>query len=630
MPVVVSLAELARAEEETQGLIPLLRRFGEELVLCDLGLPASEVWAATALLHSQPEADAEALDSLPFLNFCQSVVAPLMTLSGGQQQKLFGRVTEAVNREARLALLEKLIRKDIGLSITEKVCWLTGERFGSRRPWSEDRLLNLFALCYFEPLAHLRQRMIDAGGIGALAAQMGPAVGEPLATRVVTQCLLHPPDSTHACWADLLKRCSPLERYVFVSRLAGKLDLSWSGRSEGLIQLLAQHYGVEFDTLLTAHALEDLPQLVERLEKDGPAGLRSVVLRPLSPFRPALAQSLTDSPQFPCWVDCKYDGIRLLLHKELDALGNLRVAAYTRRRNDWSELVQGLTPMLASLAPYSLILDGELHGRVLDMDGVARPATVYEVHQSLRGELAIPLRYIAFDLLYCNGQDLTQQPFQQRRKQLEQLLSIRHAQGLPVELAQGSLVGDSEQLNRLYQQYRRQGHEGCMVKDLQAPYPLAARSPAWQKRKPLETVDLVLTAAYWGEGSRTGAKLFDSYSLAARHKESGQPERWREVGTVAGVDQRVTAQLVAEIWRNQLLTGQDRLRDSSRGRAQGVELRPFLVVTVAFEDLLWDRVSSEVSLRSPRIVTLRSGEMPLEESTPWDELQRLALRSRLS
>lgn len=630
MPVVLTLAELARSEEETNGLIPLVRRFGQELVLRDLGLPPAEVWAAHALLKAEPEAEPEALDSLPFVNFCQSVVAPLMTLSSGQQQKLFGQVTESVTRETKLTLLQKLLTKNIGLSVTEKVCWLTGERFGSRRPWTEDRLLALFSLCYFDSVKSLRQRMIEAGGIGALAALMGPAVGEPLPVRVVTQCLLDPPARTHACWADLLKRCSPLERYVFVSRLAGKLDLTWSGRTEGLIQLIAQHYGVDFDTLLAAHALEDLPQLVERLEKDGPEGLRSVVLRPLAPFRPALAQSMSDSVKFPAWVDCKYDGIRLLLHKELDAVGNLRVAAYTRRRNDWSELVEGLIPMLKSLAPYSLILDGELHGRVLDMDGVARPASVYEVHEALRGELKLPLRYIAFDVLYCNGQDLTQQPFQQRRRQLEQLVNLRQPAGIPLELAQGSVVKDMEELNRLYQQFRRQGHEGCMIKDLNAPYPLAARSPAWQKRKPLETVDLLITAAFWGEGSRPGARMFDSYSLAARFKESGQPERWREVGTVAGVDARLTAQLVAEIFRNQLLTGNDKLRDSSRGTAQGVELRPYLVVTIAYEDLLWDRALGEVSLRSPRIVTLRSGEMPVEESTPWDELQRLALRSRLS
>jgi len=630
MPQVLSLAELAREEEELEGLIPLVRRFGSELVLRDLGLPPAEVWAAEALLEAEPEAAPEALDSLPFSSFCQSVMAPLMTLSAGQQGKLFGGVTAPLAREARLTLLEKFLGQNLGLSTPEKVCWLTGERFGSRRPWTEDRLLTLFSLCYFLPVSDLRKRMVEAGGIGALAALMGPAVGAPLATRVVTRCLLTPPERTHPCWADLLKRCSPLERFVFVSRLAGKLDLAWSGRSEGLIQLLAAYYKVDPDTLLAAHALEDLPQLVERLERDGPEGLRSVVLRPLAAFRPALAQPVGDSITFPCWVDCKYDGIRLLLHKELDGLGNMRVAAYTRRRNDWSELVQGLQPMLASLGPFSLILDGELHGRVLDLEGVARPATVYEVHQSLRGELAIPLRYVAFDLLYCNGQDLTSQPFQQRRRQLEQVVQLRHAAGIPLELAQGSMVADQEQLNRLYQQFRRQGHEGCMIKDLGAAYPLAARSPAWQKRKPLETVDLVLSGAFWGEGSRPGARMFDSYSLAARFREPGKGEVWREVGTVGGVDQRLTTELVGEIWRNQLLTGQNLLRDSQRGSAPGVELRPFLVVTVAFEDVMWDRVLGEVSLRSPRIVGLRSGEMPLEESTPWDELQRLALRSRLS
>ena len=79
-----------------------------------------------------------------------------------------------------------------------------------------------------------------------------------------------------------------------------------------------------------------------------------------------------------------------------------------------------------------------------------------------------------------------------------------------------------------------------------------------------------------------------------------------------------------------LLTGVERLRESNRGRAAGVELRRHLVVTVAYEDILWDGPTAEVSLRSPRILQLRSGEMPMEESTPWEDLQRRALRSRLS
>lgn len=625
MPEVASWTELARGQQ-SQGLLPLLSRFGAEVALSELGLPPAEVWAGHSLLQKEPEAVDVALDSLPFRVFCQALMAPLLGLAPHLQQKFFGQAAPELNREQRLQVVEKMLAKNIGLPMTEKVAWLTGERFGSKRPWTEDRLLQLLALTYFHSVKELRSKMLEAGGIGPLAASLGPAQGDPLATRVVTCCLLDPPPRTHPAWNELLRRCSPLERFVFVSRLAGKLDLVWSGRAEGLARLIAGHYGVEPETLQSALALEDLTQLVERLEKYGPDGLKAVMLRPLSPFRPALAQSLDETPKFPCWVDCKYDGIRLLLHKELDSLGNLRAAAYTRRRNDWSEMVEGLEPMLRSLAPYSLILDGELHGRVLDMEGVARPASVYEVHECLRGELRIPLKYVAFDLLYMNGQDLTGQSFQQRRQQLEVLVQARlQKSGLPLELAQGSLVQSKEELNRLYEQFRRQGHEGCMIKDPKAPYPLAARSPAWLKRKPTESVDLVLTAAYWGESSRDGQRMFDSYSLAARSKEG-----WREVGTVGGVDARTTAQLVAEIWRSQLLTGVERLRDSNRGRAAGVELRRHLVVTVAYEDILWDGPAAEVSLRSPRILQLRSGEMPLEESTPWEDLQRRALRSRLS
>ncbi|MBS2033802.1 ATP-dependent DNA ligase [bacterium] len=625
MPEVASWAELARGEQG-QGLLALLRRFGPDVALSELGLPAAEVWAGQSLLNRQPDAPEQALDSLPFESFCRGLIAPLLGLSGHLQQKFFAQAFPELNREQRLKVVETGLNKDLGLPIGEKISWLTGERFGSRRPWTEERLLQLLALTYFQSVAELRKRMLETGGIGPLAASLGPAQGEPLATRVVTCCLLDPPPPTHPAWSDLLRRCSALERFVFVSRLAGKLDLVWSGRAEGLARLVAAHYGVEADALQSALALEDLTQLVERLERDGPDGLKAVMLRPLAPFRPALAQSLEGSPKFPCWVDCKYDGIRILLHKELDSLGHLRLAAYTRRRNDWSEMVEGLEDLLRSLAPYSLILDGELHGRVLDMEGVARPATVYEVHECLRGELRIPLRYVAFDLLYLNGQDLTGQPFQQRRQQLQFLIQSRlHKPGLPLELAQGSQVSGMEELNRLYQQYRRQGHEGCMVKDLQAAYPLAARSPAWLKRKPTESVDLVLDAAYWAESSRDGQRMFDSYSLVARSKDG-----WREVGTVGGVDARTTAQLVAEIWRAGLLTGVERLRDSNRGRAAGVELRRHLVVTIAYEDILWDGASGEVSLRSPRILQLRSGEMPLEESTPWEDLQRRALRSRLS
>ena len=48
------------------------------------------------------------------------------------------------------------------------------------------------------------------------------------------------------------------------------------------------------------------------------------------------------------------------------------------------------------------------------------------------------------------------------------------------------------------------GHEGVMAKPLKAPYEADGRGAAWLKIKPATTLDLVVLAAEWGHGRRTG------------------------------------------------------------------------------------------------------------------------------
>jgi DNA ligase-1 len=48
------------------------------------------------------------------------------------------------------------------------------------------------------------------------------------------------------------------------------------------------------------------------------------------------------------------------------------------------------------------------------------------------------------------------------------------------------------------------GHEGVMAKALDAPYEAGARGGAWLKIKDATTLDLVVLAAEWGHGRRTG------------------------------------------------------------------------------------------------------------------------------
>ena len=51
------------------------------------------------------------------------------------------------------------------------------------------------------------------------------------------------------------------------------------------------------------------------------------------------------------------------------------------------------------------------------------------------------------------------------------------------------------------------GHEGVMVKSLDAPYEAGRRGAGWLKVKPAHTLDLVVLAVEWGNGRRTGQAL---------------------------------------------------------------------------------------------------------------------------
>ncbi len=89
---------------------------------------------------------------------------------------------------------------------------------------------------------------------------------------------------------------------------------------------------------------------------------------------------------------------------------------------DWLELVPGLDATIRALPARDCIVDGELYGTILDMEG-ARPASVYELYGSLQGERrAVQIKFAAFDLLYVNGQDLTSLPLSERRGWLQRLV----------------------------------------------------------------------------------------------------------------------------------------------------------------------------------------------------------------
>ena len=145
------------------------------------------------------------------------------------------------------------------------------------------------------------------------------------------------------------------------------------------------------------------------------------------------------------------------------------------------------------------------------------------------------------------------------------------------------------------------GHEGVIVKSLEAPYAAGRRGAGWLKVKPVHTLDLVVLAAEWGHGRRRG-KLSNLH-LGARDEETGG---WAMLGkTFKGL----TDELLA--WQTERLLA---LQTHREGIA--VFVRPELVVEIAFDGVQTSsRYPSGMALRFARVKRYREDKPAAEADT---------------
>ncbi|WP_150265426.1 DNA ligase [Paenibacillus tepidiphilus] len=220
-------------------------------------------------------------------------------------------------------------------------------------------------------------------------------------------------------------------------------------------------------------------------------------LKPIIPFEPVLAAALPSGSQ---WIaQIKWDGVRMLCYHDgeetelINRRGNRRTLQY---------------PELAEPRSYcragSFILDGE----VIALSG-GKPS-FHEVmrRDSLRSEAAIraalpavPVLYMVFDMLYCDGKWLLDQPLSRRQQLLgELLLPHPHVQNVPS-------YTDSAQL---YTAARTNGLEGIVCKDITSVYAPGGKDSRWQKRKIIADVTAVAGGVTYRDGI-VNALLFGLY-----------------------------------------------------------------------------------------------------------------------
>ncbi|GIW40803.1 MAG: putative DNA ligase [Candidatus Binatia bacterium] len=400
---------------------------------------------------------------------------------------------------------------------------------------------------------------------------------------------------------ELLREATREEQDFLVRLALGELR---QGALEGLLlEAIARASRASVGDLRRALTLAgNLEAVAEAVLTHGPAGLDRFRLGLFQPLRPMLAQAAADleealARQPETALEYKLDGARIQVHK----LGR-DVRVFSRRSNDVTAAVPEIVEAVRELAARSLVLDGE--ALVLRPGGMPEPfqVTMRRFGRKLDVETmrqSLPLTPFFFDALHVDGEDLLGRPAAERWRALAAV-----ARGLEIPRR---LVTDAQQAREFFREALERGHEGVMAKDPRAPYEAGSRGFAWLKVKPARTADLVVLAAEWGHGRRTG--WLSNLHLGARDPQTGG---FAMVGkTFKG--------LTDELLRWQTA----RLREIAVATdGHVVHVRPELVVEVAFSDVQRSpHYPSGLALRFARVRRYREDKRP-EEADTVESLRR--------
>ena len=305
----------------------------------------------------------------------------------------------------------------------------------------------------------------------------------------------------------------------------------------------------------------------------------------------ALHALATEGRQVAASIEYKLDGARIQVHRDGD-----EVHVYTRSLAEITHRVPEIVDAVCALPVAQVILDGETV--TLDEDGGPRPFQDTMARFGSETEAAAVLRPWFFDILHLDGRDLLDDPLSAR---LEALARVAGDSRMP-----GIVTDDPARAEDFSREALAAGHEGVMVKALDAPYAAGRRGKSWLKVKPVLTYDLVVLAVEPGSGRRTG--LLSNLHLGARDPdgEFGEPGGFVMVGkTFKGLTDATLR------WQTEYFPSIETHRS-----AYALHVRPVTVVEIAIDGVQRSsRYPGGVALRFARVKGYRPDKRPDEADT---------------
>jgi DNA ligase 1 len=337
--------------------------------------------------------------------------------------------------------------------------------------------------------------------------------------------------------AGLLALATPLETRYLLRLVTGNLRLGIG--TPTILDALAQVYtGNRKDRPVLERAYNvccDLGLVAATLASGGLVAVKELQVRPGNPVRVMLAQRLSEAEEIlarlggRCMAEYKYDGMRVQAHRTADG----HIELFTRRQERVSSQFPDVVELLqAGLGPREAILEGEIvaydaaAGELRPFQEVMFRRRKHGIAEAARD---VPVGLFCFELLYADGQDLTESSYLNRRARLAEAVTLSDRLRLTTALE----VATAPALDAAFEQAVADGSEGLVCKSTSsdAIYQAGARGWLWIKLKRdyrtelADTIDLVVVGAYSGRGRRRGT--YGAVLLAAYNPEA---ELYQTVG----------------------------------------------------------------------------------------------------
>lgn len=394
---------------------------------------------------------------------------------------------------------------------------------------------------------------------------------------------------------DVFCRYDPLTLKFFVKVITGNLRIGLL--SKQVEEAIAAATGVGLEEVRTAsNCSGDLARVAVAARQGTLHELEACLFRPMDFMLAKPLAELSDlaDPE-NWWVEDKYDGFRSQVHIE-----DGRAMIFTRGMEDVTAAFPDLVERFRGV-DCSVVLDGEILAwqdeRALSFNVLQQRIARKKLTAEMMAE--IPVVFMAYDLLYLNGEMLIDRPIEERRSAL---LSVPEVRATPQWSAQSV-----EEIDQAFGEARERGNEGLVLKRRESKYEPAKRTGTWLKVKRVyATLDVVVTAAEQGHGRR--AIFLSDYTFGVR-----EGERFLNVGKAYS---GLTDAEVRELTRILRAAATDRF-----GRV--VLVKPAVVLEVAFDGIQKSsRHKGGYALRFPRIVRWRRDKTP-EEADKLDRVREL-------